>query len=79
MIGMRLHSIILSVLTVKPFMARSNLDKVKNILETAGLKNEENFDDLIKNRTSNIHKINLARASFRAKSVINKNALTKSV
>ncbi|HBB02910.1 MAG: polysaccharide pyruvyl transferase [Candidatus Peregrinibacteria bacterium GW2011_GWF2_38_29] len=89
-IGMRLHSLILSILAEKPFLALSLFDKIKDLLSYAGLSESfvnlknlnaeklcKKYDNLIKNKYSNIAKISKAKAGLSQKSAANKILLTK--
>lgn len=90
-IGMRLHSLILAILAEKPFLALTSFDKIKNLLASENLgdfaldiedknlaKNFKTaFQNLIKNKISNIERIRLAKANFQQKSEENKKALTR--
>ncbi|KKQ70888.1 MAG: polysaccharide pyruvyl transferase [Candidatus Peregrinibacteria bacterium GW2011_GWC2_39_14] len=89
-IGMRLHSLILSILAGKPFLALSSFDKVKGVLSHAGLSESfidlkgltaeklcKKYDNLVKNKFSNMTKISKAKANLSQKSALNKILLTK--
>jgi polysaccharide pyruvyl transferase WcaK-like protein len=89
-IGMRLHSLILSILAEKPFLALSSFNKVKDLLSYADLSESfvdlkgltvekmcKKYDDLVKNKFSNMTKISKAKANLSQKSVANKILLTK--
>ncbi|MBI5152364.1 polysaccharide pyruvyl transferase family protein [Candidatus Peregrinibacteria bacterium] len=92
-VGMRLHSLILAILAEKPFLALTSFDKIKNLLASEGLANlaldinDKNlsknfktaFENLIKNQSSYIAAISLAKAKFQQKSEENKKALTKAL
>lgn len=92
-VGMRLHPLILAIISGKPFIAISNFEKIKNLLLENNLSelflspNDKNFakkfktifDNLVKNHAA--YKVRFAqiKANLSLKSNINKNILTKVV
>jgi len=89
-VSARLHPIILSIIAVRPFIAISKFDKIKNLLQSAKLEDlflnprdknftknfKSTFESVIKNKTNYTLRIVSSKADFQHKSDKNKNPLT---